>query len=168
MSVVKKIFFALAASVLLIAGAVVLFPKERLYNGASVMLQKEGVTLCPGRRHCDVLGCTLDEATLRYAGAAVASVGHVRVALTGIEADGIEPKGPVADLFGYRIETARLDLPSGRIRAEGAFGRLEGRIDWMERSIRLVLELSPKAARDGVLAGVMRKQNGKWVYESRF
>ena len=151
-----------------VAAAVATLSKERVCNGALALLADRGIKVCVTQSQAGMLACRMQKVAIEYADNEAASIQRAVVDPLRFEAFGIVPKGALAALWPYKIKRVRFDFWRGTFAAEGAFGTARGAVDWLNRRIKLELRPSRALRQSGLLKGVAKFQNGKYIYDGPF
>ncbi len=166
---VKRLLIGLAALVVWIVLVSLFVSKERLCNLAMQEAARAQVTFCYEGRRSSPIGCDTTKMRVNYAHSPVAQIASLTVRPWRLEADGIKLQGIAASLMPANIRFVRFDPLSGKVRAEGDFGTLNGELSWPKRRLTLRLKASPLMRRD--FAQSLRYfsvKNGEYIYVAAF
>ena len=152
-----------------LTAALLFLPQDRLCNALLDQLARHKITLCAQKRETALFRCRMEQTTLSYMQTPVATLRQIRLSPRAVEADGVTLTGMAASLFPPRIDRIVADPWRGHLEAEGAFGRLEGSIDWRKGKIELILTPSLLMRRSyrSTLQRFRRKK-GQYLYEITF
>lgn len=174
----RSIFRLFIYLIVFIFSIMIFLPKESIYNFAEKQLVKNEIIISNEKKEETSFSLLLSDANIYYQGINVANVNkasitsylfYTKISIKTVKLlDSLESMAPTP-INNIELSYSVLDYQKAKIKGSGAFGKISGNIDLINRVAYIELEASKKmkSSYSKILRN-MKLKEGRYIYEYRF